>query len=59
LVGASVSVVLHLSEEALDEGRLAGQVEIVETGTRSVVRSAEELVAFVCLHRPVDPTERR
>ena len=52
LVGASVSLVMHLVEEALDQGRLAGEVEVVETGARSMVRDAGELVAFVQAHRP-------
>ena len=55
-VGASVSVVLHLVEQALEEGRVAGEVEIVETGARSIVRDADELVAFVQAHRPPDTT---
>lgn len=49
-MGASVSVVVHLVEQALDEGRLAGEVEIVETGARALVRDADELVAFVQRH---------
>lgn len=51
-VGASISVVLHLVEQALEEGRVAGEVEIVETGARSIVRDADEMVAFVLAHRP-------
>ena len=50
-MGASVSVVVHLVEQALDEGRLAGEVEIVETGARTLARDADELVAFVQRHR--------
>ncbi len=51
-MGASVSVVMHLVERALDQGRLAGEVEVVETGARSMVRDTDELVAFVQAHRP-------
>jgi hypothetical protein len=46
-MGASVPVVLHLVEEALDQGRVAGEVEMVETGARAIVRDAKELVDFV------------
>ena len=52
LMGASLAVVLHLAEQALDEGRLAGEVEIVATGVRTLVRDAEELVIFLQCHRP-------
>ena len=51
-VSGSVSVVMHLVEEALDEGRLAGEAQVVETGASSVVRDAGELVTFVQRHRP-------
>lgn len=51
-VGASVSVVMHLVEEALERGRLAGEVQVVETGASSIVRDTDELVAFVQQHRP-------
>lgn len=50
-VGTSVAVVLHLAEQALDEGRLAGEAEIVETGTRRIVRDGNELVRFVQANR--------
>lgn len=40
-------VVLHLVEEALDQGRVAGEVEMVETGARAIVADAKELVGFV------------
>jgi hypothetical protein len=50
-VGSSVAVVLHLAEQALDEGRLAGEAEIVETGMRGIVRDGNELVSFVRAHR--------
>ena len=49
-MGASVSVVLHLVAEALEEGRLAGEVEVVESGDRAMFTSAEDLVAFVRGH---------
>ncbi len=46
----TVSIVLRLALPALREGRLAGHVEIVEDGTRLVVRDADELVALVRHH---------
>jgi hypothetical protein len=52
-MGASVPVVVRLVEHALDRGRLVGEVEVVETGARSMVRNADELVAFVQAHRPL------
>jgi hypothetical protein len=51
-MASSVSVVLRLAEAALDQGRLAGEVELVETGARSIVRDADKLVVFVQAHRP-------
>lgn len=45
----SVSVILRLATEAIAEGRLAGEAEIVATGDRVVVTSAEQLVAFLSL----------
>ena len=50
-MGASVSVVLHLVVEALEEGRLAGEAEVVETGDRGLFASAEDLVDFTRHHR--------
>ena len=46
----TISIVLRLALQALSEGRLAGQVEIVEDGTRIVVRDADELVDAVRRH---------
>jgi hypothetical protein len=43
---------MHLVEGALDEGRLAGKVQVAESGASSVVRDAGELVIFVQWHRP-------
>ena len=43
----TVSVVLRLAEQALAAGQLAGEVEVVETGERRVVRDAEGLVTFL------------
>ena len=54
-MGAPVPVVLRLVERALDEGRIAGEVEMVETGARAVVRDAGELVAFVNSQRHLGP----
>ena len=58
-MGASVSVVVHLVEDALDDGRLAGEVQVVETGASTVVRDTGELVAFVQRHRPAPPASSR
>jgi hypothetical protein len=43
----TISLVLRVAPEALAAGRLAGEAEVVETGERTVVRDAEELVAFL------------
>jgi hypothetical protein len=43
----TISVVLRLAPTALDAGRLAGEAELVATGERTTVRSAEELIRFV------------
>ncbi len=43
----SVSVVLRLVPEALALGRLAGEAELVSSGERVRVGSAEELVRFL------------
>jgi hypothetical protein len=43
----TLSVVLRLLTEALERGRLAGQLEVVETGERTLVRDADEMVAFL------------
>jgi len=48
-----ISVVLRLSSAALAEGRLAGEAVLAETGERTVVASAEELIGFVAAHQPV------
>ena len=58
-VGASVSDVMHLVEETLDDGRLAGEVQVVETGASTVVRHTGELVASVQQHRPAPPGSSR
>lgn len=42
------SVILRIAPSALRAGRLAGEVESIETGRRAVVRSTEELLAFIC-----------
>lgn len=46
----TISIVLRLAIPALAEGRLAGQVEIVEDGTRMTVRDADELIDAVRRH---------
>ena len=43
----SVSVILNLSPQALSDGELAGQAEIVATGERRLVGSAAELLRFL------------
>lgn len=40
-----------MSETALDDGCLAGEAELAETGERTLVRNAAELAAFVQSHR--------
>lgn len=42
-----VSYVLRVRPEGVREGRFSGEVEAVATGQRFVVRSVDELVAFV------------
>ena len=55
----TISVVLRLSPAALAEGRLAGEAVLAETGERTVVADATELVAFVAAHQPVVPPARK
>lgn len=43
----TISVLLRVVPAALADDRLAGEVEVVETGQRLVVRNAEELVAYL------------
>lgn len=43
----SISVMLRLVPEALADGRLAGEVEIVATGQHALVANAEEIVRFI------------
>ena len=54
----TVSVVLRLAASALAEGRLAGEVELLGTGRRAVVRDADELVAFLLGERDDPPGTR-
>ena len=54
----TISVVLRLVEQALAGGRLAGEVEIVDTGERASVRDAEELVRFLREPKTESPPER-
>jgi hypothetical protein len=57
-IGAmAISVIVRAVEQALRSGRLAGEVEIVATGEKTVVRDATELVEF--LRGPSDTTEER
>ena len=46
----TISVVFRLALPALREGRLAGQVEIVQDGTRVTVRDADELLDVLRIH---------
>lgn len=55
----TVSVVLRLASAALDAGRLAGEVELVATGERGVVRSVDELLAFLARSAAEDLGEDR
>ena len=48
----TISVIVRAVEQALLAGRLAGEVEVVATGEKTVVSDANELVAF--LRRPSD-----
>jgi hypothetical protein len=43
----TVLVVLRLAAQALAGGTLAGEAELVATGEKRVVESAEELLAFL------------
>jgi hypothetical protein len=47
----AISVIVRAVEQALKSGRLAGEVEIVATGEKTVVSDATELVEF--LRRPL------
>ena len=50
----TVSVVLRLVPEAVASGRLAGEVEDVASGDRTLIASAEQLVEFVAAHLPAE-----
>lgn len=43
----TISLLLRVAPEALAAGRLAGEAELVETGERTIVRDADELIAFM------------
>jgi hypothetical protein len=43
----NISVLLRLLREPLASGHVVGQVEVVETGERMVVRNVKELVAYL------------
>lgn len=45
--GVTISVVLRIASQALAAGRLAGEVELVDTGERAVIRNADELLALL------------
>ena len=46
-----VAYVLRLRSEALARGAVVGELEDVDTGTRHVLRSADELLAFLAAPR--------
>lgn len=48
----SISVMLRLAPEALAQGRLAGEVELVTTGDRAFVADGAQLMAFLLAHLP-------
>jgi hypothetical protein len=43
-----VAVVLRLLPEALAQGLVVGHVELVDTGERKPIRSAQELIDVLC-----------
>ena len=43
----TISVVLRLVDDAVRAGELAGEVEVVATGDRRLVRDVDELVTFL------------
>ena len=51
----SVSILMRLAPQALSLGRLAGRVEIVETGEVTQVKDSEELLAFLRDHENREP----
>jgi hypothetical protein len=58
-MSGSVAVVLHLVPDALEQGRLAGEAEVVDSGARALFNNAEDLVTFVRCHRERnEPTEQ-
>lgn len=50
----SISIVMRLVPEALVDGRLVGEVELVSSGERTKVASADELVGFLATRLPLD-----
>ena len=54
----TVSVVLRLVPEAVASGRLAGEVEDVASGDRTLIASAEQLLEFVAAHLPAGRSGR-
>jgi hypothetical protein len=47
-----VAVIVRLQPAPLAEGRVVGHAEIVDTGQRRPVRSAEELIEVLCALTP-------
>jgi hypothetical protein len=47
-----VAYIVRLSPDALAQGRVAGEVQVVDSGLRHVVRSGEELLALLLGDRP-------
>lgn len=42
-----VSYILRLAPDALDDGRICGEVQFVTTGERHIVRTGDELIALL------------
>lgn len=52
-----VSFVLRLADQSLADRRIAGQVEVVQTGEQATVRTSGELIAFLYEHAASTPRE--
>lgn len=55
----TISVVMRLVPGDLIQGRIVGEVQIVETGERRLVRTVEELLAFLSDQGVPEKEERR
>jgi len=54
-----ISFVVRLLAEELSAHRIAGRVEVVETGEQAAVRSPEELIGFLYEHGGAREPESR